>query len=221
MTTPSERIRGLVQKGALPADDAGELLAAIGDAAPPTWVELLVNPFERFDAARLCLVGLGGALAGVAISRLGVRFDGFLDLHETRAGFGLGTSLLDALSAWLPAAVVFWLVSLAAARQGRFIDFLALIGVARLPLVAFALPIAWISKVAPVSVPSPGQVPALGIGVLAIVSCALASLAWSLTLAYRGFGTASGLRGPRRIVAFVTALVLAEAASKLALHLLA
>ncbi len=221
MTTPSERIRGLVQKGSLPADDAGELLAAVGVSAPPRWAQLLVDPLERFDAARLCLAGLGGALAGVAVSRLGVRFDGFLDLHQTPSAFRLATSLLDAVSAWLPAALIFWGVSLVAARQGRFIDFLALIGVARLPLVAFAIPIALVSQVAPVSVPAPGEVPKLGVGVLVIVACALASLGWALTLAYRGFGTASGLRGPRRVVAFVTAVVLAEAASKLVLGALA
>jgi hypothetical protein len=221
MTTPSERVRGLVQKGSLPADDAGELLAAVGVSAPPSRAQLLIDPLERFDAARLCLAGLGGALAGVAVSRLGVRFDGFLDLHHTGSRFRLAVSLLDAVSAWLPAALVFWVVSLVAARQGRFVDFLALIGVARLPLVAFAVPIALVSKVAPVPVPAPGQVPALGIGVIVIVTCALASLGWVLTLAYRGFGTASGLRGPRRVVAFVTAVVLSEAASKLVLSLLA
>jgi hypothetical protein len=221
MTTSSDRIQALVQSGTLPSEDAEALLAAVGAPARPSWRRWLLDPMDCFSAVQLTWVGLGVALVGIALERFDVAFDGFLDLHLRREPWSLATSAVRAFVAWPLGALVLWLVSLVAGRQGRLIDFLGLVGVARLPLVGVALPLVLIAATrdfpsagsTPVPVPTPALV--------LVTVMALAGVAWLIVLAYRGFVTASGLRGSKRIVAFVAGVLLAEAASQVVLSRLA
>jgi hypothetical protein len=216
MTTPAERIRSLSAKGALPPEQAEDLLSALSPAGGNRGRSLLIDPLERVPAERLALVGLLAALAGIALERFGLRFDGFLDLHVSQTPWGTLPSLLDAACAWPLGSALFWLAARAAGRQGRFIDFLGLVGVARVPLVVFAIPIALLSALSP---PLPalarGQLPPFSAVMVAHVILALFGIVWFVVILYRGFGTASGLRGPRRIATFVAASLLAEVAAKL------
>ena len=212
MTTPSERIQGLVQRGALPAEDAKALLAAVGAPRRARGAALLLDPLECLGAAPLTLIGLGAALLGVGLERSGLAFDGFLDLHITQQPWRWTTSLGHALAAWPLGALVLWLASLLAGRQGRLVDFLGLVGIARLPSVLLAIPSVLILGAAGLT---PGRMPAQLPSVLVITALALAGVAWLLVIAYRGFGTASGLRGAKRVVAFVAGVLIAEVASKL------
>jgi hypothetical protein len=197
MTTPAERIRSLSAKGALPPEQAEDLLSALSPAGGNRGRSLLIDPLERVPAERLALVGLLAALAGIALERFGLRFDGFLDLHVSQTPWGTLPSLLDAACAWP-------------------LGFLGLVGVARVPLVVFAIPIALLSALSP---PLPalarGQLPPFSAVMVAHVILALFGIVWFVVILYRGFGTASGLRGPRRIATFVAASLLAEVAAKL------
>jgi hypothetical protein len=219
MNTPRERIQGLVQKGALPSREAEVLLAALGAPAHKGW--LLLDPLERFGAVQLTLVGLAVALVGVALERCGLVFDGYLDLHLTHQAWRWQTSAVRALVAWPLGAFVLWLASLVAGRGGRLIDFMALVGVARLPSVLLALPIAVILAAHDGSSATPGALPVPTPALLAITALGLAGVAYFIVLSYRGFVTASGLRGSRRVVAFVAGTLLAEVASKIVLVSLA
>jgi hypothetical protein len=214
MTTARDRIQSLVQRGTVPPDEAEALLAAVGARGRPRWASVLLDPLECFGAVQLTLVGLGVALLGIALERFGMAFDGFLDMHRTDAPWSLKQSLARALVAWPFGSLVLWLGSLVAGRQGRVVDFLGLVGVARLPIVLFAIPIAVITAVRgiPGAPGSPGSAPAPVI--FAIVVFALAGVGWNIVLSYRGFVTASGLRGGKRIVAYVAAVLIAEFGAK-------
>jgi hypothetical protein len=214
MNTSRERIQSLVQKGALPSREAEVLLAAVGAPSRTGW-RLLLDPLERFGAVQLTLVGLVGALVGMALEYSGLVFDGYLDLHITPHAWRLAPSAVRALAAWPLGAFVLWLVSVVAGRRGRLIDFLGLVGVARLPSVLLAIPIAVILAAHGGPVATPGVLPVPVPALLAITALGLGGVACFIVLSYRGFVTASGLRGPKRVVAFVAGTLLAEVASKI------
>jgi hypothetical protein len=213
MITPSERVRNLAQGGTFPAAQAQALLSALGPAQPVRR-SVLTDPLDRFGGERLALVGLAGAVAGVAMYPLGVRFDGFLDLHASLTAT-LWAALVDVLGAWPLGATLLWVVARSLGSQGRYIDFLGLVGVARVPLVAVAVPTALLLP-GPGSF-EPGKVPEPSLRLLLGALVALVGVVWMMVILYRGFVTASGLRGARRVVAFMVAVLLAEIASKLLL----
>jgi hypothetical protein len=85
-------------------------------------------------------VGLLQALAGLALARAGLRFDGALDVHRTWRGepVPLATALVDQVAAW-PAAVVAALLVLRLWRYRPDAATLALAwGTARAALVLSA-----------------------------------------------------------------------------------
>jgi Yip1 domain len=214
---PAERVRGLVRAGAVGPDEGRRLLAALGqaDAAPtrsPAW--LLVNPFDRFGGGVAASAGLVVGALGVWATRFGVRFDGFLDLHANRTHVAsLRVALVEQLVSWLLPALLFWAYARTASRHARPIDFLGMAGLSRLPFVLAAVPIALLS---PDVTRLPLQItPAL----LIIALLGVAALAWTVTLLYQGFKSASGLRGARLVVGFVTMALASEVASKLVLAL--
>jgi hypothetical protein len=214
---PTERVRGLVRAGAVGPDEGRRLLAALGqggEAPPRSTAWLLVNPFDRFGGGVAAAAGLVVGALGMGSTRLGVRFDGFLDLHVNRAHVAsLRVALVEQLVSWLLPALLFWAYARTVSRHARPIDFLGMTGLARLPFVLAAGPIALLS---PDVTRLPLQVsPAL----LAIALLGAAALAWTVTLLYQGFKSASGLRGTRLVAGFLTMVLASEAASKLVLAL--
>jgi hypothetical protein len=213
MTTSDVRIRQLVEKGALPPDQAQELLTAL--QAPAARPRLLLDPLMRFGGERLSLVGAGALLAGAALGQLRINFDGFLDIHIGPHALGLPETALQSLVAWPLPALLLWLASLLAGRQGRFIDFLGVVGVARVPMVLFSLPLAALVLIDPPPVLQPGQLPHVSAAMMALSLLGLTGIGWGVALQYRGFVTASGLKGARRWIAFVVAALSAEVLSKM------
>ncbi|HTV23867.1 MAG TPA: YIP1 family protein [Polyangiaceae bacterium] len=212
MNTPSQRIHDLVQKGALPAEQGETLLAAIRPSAPHS-KRLWLDPLERVSGERLALIGLGVAGLGAALRFFRIAFDGFIDLHVVE-GSRWPSALAEAAVAWPLGALVLWVVSLVAGRQGRFIDFLGVVAVARVPLVASGVLLVPLTYLNPRPLFTPEHPPELGVKMLAMALVGTAGLICCVTLLYRGFVTASGLKGPPRVVAFVAGALVAEIASK-------
>ena len=97
MTTSSVRLRELVEKGALPPEQAQALLAALEKPAAPRRPSLLLDPLMRFGGEWLSLVGAGAALAGAALGRLRINFDGFLDVHMGSHALSVSEAAVQAL----------------------------------------------------------------------------------------------------------------------------
>jgi len=215
MTTPAERIRAMVSEGRVAEEEGERLLRAL--AAPggsasrePARARLLVDPFVRWGGGAAALAGAVFALAGFAISRLGVRFDGFLDLHVGLAASSPYVAVVEQLAAWPLGAAMFWIVARALGGSGRrFVDFLGAVGVARGPVVLFAIPIYALAPTSAVTRLSPA--------LLVVAVIAIACIAWQISLLFFGYRNASGLRGSKLGVSFVGAILVAEIASKLAL----
>jgi len=209
---PVERVRRLVEAGTV-APEEGERLVAAMDRAPgrsPLW--LLVNPFDRFGGGVAAAAGVVVGALGIGATRLGAHFDGFLDLHVSRAHVSpIRVALVEQVAAWLLPAALFWAYARVFARHVRVVDFVGMIGLARLPLVLAAFPVALL-------VPDVHALPiALTPALLAVVLIVLVSLGWYVTLLYQGFKNASGLRGGKLVGGLVAMIVAAEVASKLLL----
>jgi hypothetical protein len=158
--------------------------------------------------------------AGLLVSRLGVRFDGFLDLHVSGQRVPLGTAVSDQFVAVPLSAGVAWLVARPFRSQAQVVDLLVAIGVARIPTVLGAPIIA-------VLTPDPARIAELVKNPMApspllllIAALAMPIVAWHITLLVFGLRHATGLRGGRLAAAVVSTIIAAEIVSKVALAVL-
>ena len=217
MTTERERILELVSSGKLSPADADRLLRQAEGEPRRTLVAWLFDPIDRLGTRRALVVGLIAVAAGVGLSRFGVRFDGALDSHFGEAPAALTSAAADALVAWPLTALVLWLASLAFARQGRFVDHLAAVGLSRVPAFLAGVLLAISSTLWPMQLPEPGRIPDLHPMALVLILASVPFVVWQVVLLYRGFRTASGLRGFRCAGAAIVAILAAEVLSKAAL----
>ncbi|MBN9161703.1 MAG: hypothetical protein BGO98_38880 [Myxococcales bacterium 68-20] len=213
--TPSERVRRLVESGSVAPDEGARLLAAMSEAPARSRLWLLVDPFERFGGGTAAITGALISVLGLAVSRLGVRFDGFLDLHVDRSAVpSLHVALCDQLVAWLLPAVCFWAYARLFTRHVRLVDFVGMTGLARLPTLVSALVLV---PLMPAPLPMPPEVtPAL----LAVALVAVVFGVANVTLLYFGFKNASGLTGVKLVGGFIGLLIGVEALSKVVLMFL-
>ncbi|WP_437624915.1 YIP1 family protein [Sorangium sp. So ce1151] len=211
MTTPDERVRALVRDNVIKPAEGERLLATMAPRPPRRGWRLALDPFERFGGGVAAAAGLALAGLSVAITRLGVRFDGFLDLHATPDAIPIRTALLEQVVAWPLPALLFWAYARLLRRRVRLIDFLGVTGLARAPLALAALALALLAPEAPAGAPT------LTPGLAALAVAATLCLAWFLTLLYQAFRNASGLRGAALIAGFIGLVLASEILSKVAL----
>ncbi|MDC0682974.1 YIP1 family protein [Sorangium atrum] len=211
MTTPDERVRALVRDNVINPAEGERLLATMSPRPPQRGWRLALNPFERFGGGAAAAAGLAVAALNVALTRLGVRFDGFLDLHATPAVISYRTALLEQVVAWPLPALLFWTYARLLRRRVRLIDFLGVIGLSRAPIALAAVALGLLAPRLPAGVPA--FTPELA--VIAVVGTVC--LVWSLALLVRGFRNASGLRGAPLIAGLIGLVLLSEILSKVAL----
>ncbi|WP_441288320.1 YIP1 family protein [Sorangium sp. KYC3313] len=211
MTTPDERVRALVRDNVIKPAEGERLLATMSPRPPGHGWRLALNPFERFGGGLAASAGLAVAALSVAVTRLGVRFDGFLDLHATPAVIPYRTALLEQVVAWPLPALLFWTYARLLRRRVRLIDFLGVIGLSRAPLALAAVALGLLAPRLPVG--APAFTPELAVIAVLGTVC----LVWSLTLLVRGFRNASGLRGAPLIAGLIGLSLLSEILSKVAL----
>jgi hypothetical protein len=210
--TPAERVHRLVASGSVAPEEGARLLAAMSEAPPRSRLALLVNPFERFGGGTAAALGAVISVASIAVSRFGVRFDGFLDVHVNRAALpSLHVAIVDQLVGWLLPALCFWVYARILTRHVRIIDFVGMVGLARLPSLLSAL----------VLVPlMPADVTVsmkLSPSLLAIALVAVVFGVANVTLLYNGFKNASGLMGVKLVGGFIGLVIAIEALSKVVL----
>jgi hypothetical protein len=217
MMPQEERVDAMVRSGAITAAEGERLLVALRTRRRELpGPRVLVSPMEYLSTRMMAILTVIGAILGIIVEHLGIRFDGALDVHPSPIAPTFGLALFDIVNAMLVPAVFCWSASWLLARQGRFVDFVLAIGVARLPLVVIGLLAAWalppwedLSRQTLTSAPG---------GKVVIMSVLATPLyVWFITLLYRGFRTSSGLIGRRSVFAFVIAFVGAELMSKFAL----
>lgn len=210
MTSAEERIKELARAQSLDPDDAARLLDAVRPSSGGARNGgPLSNPFERWSGETTSALGAAVAAAGLATSRMGVRYDGALDLHVVARPVPMTVALGDQLLAFILTAVVMWGVARLMSRA-RFVDVLGAVGLSRAPIVLVAVPLALL-------VPSMGDPTRPSLALLGIVVCSMVGLVAQIWLLVLGVRTASGIRGGRLAIAIVAGLFAAELITKLVL----
>jgi hypothetical protein len=215
MISAEERIKELARAQSMDAADAERLLDAVRPSARPgERRSVLSNPFDRWSGETTSLIGALLALAGLATSRLGVRYDGAIDLHVSPVAVPMGVAVLDQLLAVGLTSLVMWGVARLVSRA-RFVDVLGAVGVSRAPAVLVAVPLALLVPLIP---HDPHDYTKTNLPVvLAIALLGLAGVVaqvWTLVV---GFRTATGARGGRLASALIGGLFAAELLVKLVL----
>src|SRR4051812_13598128 len=90
---PAERVRTLVRSGRVATEEGERILSALDDAPRAPLHALLINPFDRFGGGRAAIAAIVIAGLSIGITRMGIRFDGFLDMHV--GPVPLGTAALE------------------------------------------------------------------------------------------------------------------------------
>ncbi len=210
--TPADRVRRLVETGTVAPEEGARLLAAMSEDPRRSSLGVLLDPFERFGGGTAAIAGALVSIASLAVSRLGVRFDGFLDMHVNRGvAPSMSVALLDQCAGWLLPALCFWAYARVFSRHVRFIDFLGMTGLARLPILVCAL------VTLPLLPSGALHVDKLDPALLVIALFGLLFVVLNVTLLYKGFKNASGLTGTKLVGGFVALVVVVEALSKLLL----
>ena len=215
MSVEERRVVEMVQAGTITEAEGRRLIDAMRDR-PPAW-RMLLNPFDHLSTPAGWLVGLIVLAASVGVSRLGIRFDGALDVHAASGAVPWARAAIDMVNDVGVTAIVFWVASLVAGRRGRIPDFVLGVLVARVPVVVvgaivFALfppPEEVLAQI------TSGAGPDVRVVLTSVLTIPL--MLWFLAWLYRGFAHASGLRSVRSAVTFGAALIVAEILTKLVL----
>ncbi|MBI3143437.1 MAG: hypothetical protein HYZ16_11485 [Bacteroidetes bacterium] len=189
---------------------------------------LLINPFERWSEGRLLLVGsLGLALGSLMGYWFHVRWDGVIDMHAVRQ--------LDWWQPWADnlinvssLSICLYVSGLMINKKTRYIDILAAVLVARIALyitsvsnstgflVRFGEQV--LASLTQGGSPAINDLPIAG--AIALILFVMGLMVWHFALLYQGFRVASNAKGATSVMAFISAVVVAELVAKLILFLL-
>lgn len=212
MISAEERIKELARAQSMDAADAERLLDAVRPCARTgERRSVLSNPFDRWSGETTSMIGALLALAGLATPRLGVRYDGALDLHVSPVAVPIGVAVLDQVLAVGLTSLVMWGVARLVSRA-RFVDVLGAVGVSRAPAVLIAVPLALLVPLIPHDYTKTNAPVVLAIALLGLAG--VVAQVWILVL---GFRTATGARGGRLASALIGGLFAAELLVKLVL----
>lgn len=207
------------------------MTAADAPAVPGRTPTLLVAPHARLGAPGLSALAGLQAVAGLALARAGVRFDGAIDVHTTWAGDPVpwGVALLDQLVAWPVAALAALAVLRLAGDRVAWWRVALVVGSARVALVLVAALVATLpppSELLPALQRTPaGALPTLppttSPGTLIAAATGMVILAiWYVALLVGGLRWLTASRGRRLAARVVGVLVAMELASVACLALM-
>ena len=152
-----------------------------------------------------------------------MRWDGFLDLH-TGGEVSLLEAALDQVVAWPLAAVLLWLVARFFNKGARLVDFLSMLGVARVlqlitgPLLVVLSPPAEVMEdLGAIAMSDPMSAMRMMTGMIPMLVVSVLMIAWFVTLLVFGVRYASGLRRGKLVGAVLLGFLVAEVVSKLVL----
>ena len=224
MSDAKRKVLDMVEQGKITTAEADALLAAMREESRFS-PKLLFDPYDRVGVAAALVVGALAAIAsGFAAIPLGLRFDGYMDIHMAGGAVTAFAAIADQLVAWPLSALVLWLVSLPFARASRLVDFLAVTGLARVLLLAAGVLLApltpepaALADMSRRAMADPASVLGDVASMLPMIGVALVFIGWFIAASVFGFRHASGLRRGRLAAAVVTALLAAEIVSKIAI----
>ncbi len=220
MSDARRKVLDMVEQGKISSGEGNSLLSAMSDEKRIGF-KILFNPYERVGTLPGIIVGLVVAVASVGVATyMNVRYDGFMDIHMGAGRVAVGVAIIDQLIAWPVSALILWLAALPFARKSRFVDFLAVLGIARvLQLIAGLVlsPLTPDMEVMRRMASDPTSATGEIVGMLPMIIVAIVLISWFIATLVFAFRHASGLRGGRLAIAFIIGIFVTEAASKIIL----
>jgi hypothetical protein len=211
MSSAQEKILNMVAAGKVSAAEGDELLKALRPEEPSFW-RFVFQPASRLGLGASLALGAGASVGMLMLSRLGVAFDGAVDVHVQPAAVSWPVAVAQVFIAWPLVTLVFWLTARIAGKPCRLMDMLGAVGIARLAFLLVGLTTLPLKGLELTRVPHATEFVAILGGLLLLI--------WAFTLLCTGFRTVTGLRQGRLAGSFIAALVVAEVCSKLLLALI-
>lgn len=213
MSGAQKRIEQMLLDGQVTEAEAEVLRSSIREGKTKQWLRRLSDPFANMGVAASLVAGIVGVLASYGVFLAGARLDGLLDVHLSSARH-VGVWVTDVIGSWGLASLVFWGAARMRSKDVRWIDFVASIGVSRLPLVVCgALMSAVVSD--PDALMASVMAGEVDLVVVLVMLTAPLFLGVTLLWMYFGFRTASGLKGKALVSTAIVAIVGGELVSKL------
>jgi hypothetical protein len=196
------------------------------------WKSWLFNPFKFVAGFKALAIGLVFILAAALIGSVGnIHFDGVLDAHIGQKPAPVWFFITEGLVDWLSLALVLAIFAAAMWRKtSRFIDVVGTQALARWPSILTAVILQCgayrraVQQIIAQAVQGQGF-PALNpVDMTALIVNSILVIAvtvWMVALMYRAFAVSCNAKGAKAIIAFVTAIIIAEIVSKIALMPLA
>lgn len=180
----------------------------------------MLNPFARIAGWQsfglglvfLVLMGLIGAYGSVA-------FDGVLDMHFVK-DLSLQNSFIYLAVDVASLVLVMWITGLALSRGFRFVDILGTMTLAKAPFLILAIGSLFTTA------PDLSQVvrtPAMvfqSVSFIVLLIVSIPVIIWSVALMYHALKVSCGVTGNKLTIAFIIAIFISEAVSKLVLFML-
>lgn len=189
--------------------------------------KIFVNPFEKYAATTLLIVGLCAMVMGwLAGYYFNARFDGVIDLHFV-AQTELHEPLADLVISVMMTAIVLFIIGRYINSKTRFIDLLNASLIGKIPFYVLTV-FNWngmifksteqLMKSVQENVLAPPDTATL-LPILAFSLVALAALVLAIVLWYNGYKVAANAKGNKSVFRFVAALLMAEILSKVFISL--
>ncbi len=219
MTSQEDHVLGMVRAGTISEAEGQRLLGALqARRRDLPGIQALYRPMDFLSTRGTWVAAIAVTVATLLVTRLGIRFDGALDLHQAIRTPRWSTALLDVANGVLVTGGVLWLVSLAVTRSVRLVDVVLAVAIARVAIVFGAIA-AWL-VLPDARVVREAVLAALTKNAPMDPSLMFASLllppflVWFIVLLYQGFRSSTGLQGPRAGIAFALGIFVAEAVTK-------
>lgn len=176
---------------------------------------LMLNPFTRI--AGLQAFGLGlvfVVLMGIIGTYGNVSFDGAIDMHLAKQmTFTYSFSLLAIDITCV--VLVMWIAGLIISKNFRFVDILGTMTLAKAPFILLAIAGFFTKAPDMAEVMKNPMVILSSASFLALIIFTVPVLIWSIALMYNALKISCGVEGSKLTVAFIIAILVSEAISKI------
>jgi len=177
--------------------------------------KLLINPFTRiagWQAFGLGLVVL--CISGIIGTYGNVIFDGVIDMHFAK-GITMPYSFSCMAINTLTLVVVMWITGVIISKSFRFIDILGTMTLSKAPFLLLAIA-GFFTKAPDMNEIMKNPMAILSsTSFLVLTLMTIPILIWSITLMYNALKISCGVKGNKLTVAFIIAILISEAISKI------
>lgn len=178
----------------------------------------LMNPFTRIAGWQafglglffVVLMGLLGAYSDIA-------FDGVIDMHMI--DISLLQSFLYLGIDLVCLVVVMWITGLLVSRNFRFIDILGTMTLSKAPFLLLSIAGFFTATPDLSEIYKDPYIIFQSISFIILIVLSIPVIIWSITLIYNAFKVSCGIKGSKLTVAFIIALLVSEAISKVLIYL--